>query len=129
MGDLTEHFDRREYACKCQCGLDRIDPLLADKVEEVRYEVAEDWKEVPFTINCGCRCTKHNAEVGGVESSAHTPREDTFCKAVDIACTDGEFRYYLLKAMLKHFRRVEPRETWIHGDVDYKKPTPCVFFK
>ena len=29
MGDLSEHFDRREFTCRCGCGADQVDPQLA----------------------------------------------------------------------------------------------------
>ena len=46
MGDLTEHFSRSEFACKCNCGADGISEELVSKLELVRlikenFEVSE----------------------------------------------------------------------------------------
>ena len=36
MGDLTENFSRREFACTCNCGADGIDMELVEALERVR---------------------------------------------------------------------------------------------
>lgn len=66
MGDMTKDFSRREFACRCKCGFDDIAQALADTVQAIR-----DAAGVPVIINCGCRCRKHNARVGGVPNSSH----------------------------------------------------------
>ena len=33
MGDLTDNFNKEEYACKCGCGRDDINNDLATKVQ------------------------------------------------------------------------------------------------
>ena len=65
MGDLTRHFDRKEYSCPC-CGLNKVSPVLAKYVEIIRTEI-----NVPINIISGTRCEKHNEEVGGVPDSSH----------------------------------------------------------
>jgi uncharacterized protein YcbK (DUF882 family) len=45
VGDLSEHFSRSEFACRCGCGFDSISPELITE--------------------------KHNAKVGGVPNSQH----------------------------------------------------------
>jgi len=66
MGDLSKHFNRSEFACKCGCGFDTVDYELLLVVEDVRTHFNK-----PITINSGCRCVKHNASVGGTERSQH----------------------------------------------------------
>lgn len=66
MGDISKNFDRKEFACKCGCGLDNISQALIDTVQAIRDAAA-----TPVIVNCGCRCKKHNAEVGGVANSSH----------------------------------------------------------
>lgn len=66
MGDLSEHFSMREFACKC-CGVSRVDPDLLMGLEELRRIAG-----APIVINDGFRCGKHNAAVGGVGHSEHT---------------------------------------------------------
>jgi len=63
---LSPHFRRSEFACKCKCGFATVDVDLLAALESVRNRFGE-----PVTINCGCRCEKHNANVGGVENSKH----------------------------------------------------------
>ncbi|MCK7229176.1 D-Ala-D-Ala carboxypeptidase family metallohydrolase [Enterobacter asburiae] len=66
MGDLSEHFSRHEFACRCGCGFDDISSDLIAVLETAR-----DWFAAPIHINCGCRCAAHNARVGGVPDSQH----------------------------------------------------------
>lgn len=79
MGDLTNHFDRSEFACKCRCGLDRIDPTLVQKLQRMR-----DIAGVPITITSGCRCEAHNKSVGGKNDSLHLPGLGGECRAADV---------------------------------------------
>lgn len=64
---LSEHFAVSEFVCHC-CGkgADKIDRRLVDLLEQLRTKAG-----APIHINCGYRCPKHNAEVGGVEDSQH----------------------------------------------------------
>lgn len=78
MGDLTEHFSRSEFACKCGCGLDNIDMEAVRALQSARYLIG-----VPVIVHRGCSCAAHNAAVGGAPASMHLPQEDGFCKAVD----------------------------------------------
>jgi len=65
MGDLSKHFSRSEFACKCNCGFDTVDAQLLDVLVELREEVG------PITINSACRCPAHNVYVGGSAKSQH----------------------------------------------------------
>lgn len=58
MGDLTEHFDRAELACRCGCDEMRFDPSFLAELERLR--VAYDR---PMVIPSGYRCPEHNAKV------------------------------------------------------------------
>ena len=64
---ISKHFNREEFTCKCGCGQDTVDKVLIDVLEDVREHFA-----VPVIITNGNRCSKHNAEVGGVKDSQHT---------------------------------------------------------
>lgn len=65
---LSKHFDIEEFTCHC-CGkgADKINDRLITLLEQLRDKV-----NAPIHVNCGYRCPKHNAEVGGVPNSAHT---------------------------------------------------------
>ena len=60
------NFTREEFACKCGCGFDDIDPLLVSALQRLRDEVQR-----PVIVNSGCRCRSHNAAVKGSKSSQH----------------------------------------------------------
>lgn len=73
MGDMTRHFDRREFRCLCGCGKDDISPELVNKLEEI-YQYCS---KLPtgckcIIVNSGCRCSKHSVAVGGYANDAHT---------------------------------------------------------
>ncbi len=66
MGDISEHFDRAEFACKCGCGYNTVDVELVEVLEKVRCSF-----DAPVTITSGCRCEAHNKAVGGRPGSQH----------------------------------------------------------
>ena len=61
------HFQQSEFACKCGCGFDDINHTLVQILEDIRSHFGGN----PVFITSGCRCAKHNAEVGGVAGSRH----------------------------------------------------------
>ena len=60
------NFTRDEFAGKCGCGFDEIDPLLVSTLQRLRDEVQR-----PVVVNSGCRCRSHNAAVNGSKTSQH----------------------------------------------------------
>ena len=62
---LSKHFDTSEFICHC-CGQGSVENRLIELLEELRAKA-----NAPVHVNCGFRCTKHNAEVGGVPNSQH----------------------------------------------------------
>lgn len=60
------HFKQSEFTCKCGCGLNRIDLRLVKILDEIREHYNK-----PIIITSGCRCSKHNRNVGGVQGSRH----------------------------------------------------------
>lgn len=66
MGDISEHFNRSEFACHCGCGGDTIDAETLAIVERVRAHFG-----APVVINSGYRCNTHNAAIGGAKASQH----------------------------------------------------------
>ncbi len=78
MGDLSTHFDRSEFSCKCLCGFDTVDHKLILILEDIR-----DHFKKPVTINSACRCVAHNATVKGAKKSQHVKG-----RAADIVVKD-----------------------------------------
>lgn len=79
MGDLSKNFSRAEFACRCGCGCDTVDAELIRVLEDLRRCLFSH----PITITSGCRCPKHNMEVGGEIDSQHMKG-----KAADIVVED-----------------------------------------
>lgn len=75
---LSAHFWRKEFACKCGCGLDTVDYELLLVLEEIRAQFGRK-----VYVTSGCRCEKYNKEIKGYPRSKHL-----VCKAADIV-VDG----------------------------------------
>lgn len=65
MGDMTEHFSRAEFNCKC-CGYNLTKPRLVMLLQVIREHF-----DRPVRVVSGTRCAKHNRKVGGAKHSQH----------------------------------------------------------
>ena len=74
MGDISKHFDRKEFACKDNCGFDTVDVELITVLEDLREHF-----DSPVRINSGSRCKKYNDRIGGAKKSQHL-----VCRAADV---------------------------------------------
>jgi len=81
MGDLSEHFSRKEFACRCGCGQDTVDAKLIQVLERLRTH----YDGQPIRINSGNRCVEYNRRIGGKQHSQHL-----LSKAADIVVGDIE---------------------------------------
>jgi len=66
MGNVSQNFNRSEFACKCGCGFSTVDVDLIKVLEVVRRRFGK-----PITINSACRCEDHNKNIGGSYGSKH----------------------------------------------------------
>lgn len=66
MGDVTKHFDYREFTCKCGCSLNRTDKEFIKKLEKL-YEYFENTVDgiSAIIINSGYRCAKSSSSIPG----------------------------------------------------------------
>lgn len=94
MGDLTENFDRTEFACNCGCGLNSIHLGLVHRLQVVRDIVKE-----PILVNSGCRCLKRNASVGSDIGSYHLSKNG--CAAADFEF-ENDPGYAMLKRVAEN---------------------------
>ena len=117
MGDLTDNFNREEYACKCGCGRDNIKDELAVSVQLVRDKIKRG-----IVITSGIRCEAHNTAIKATPSSSHI---DGW--AADLAYNGSAERYQLLNAVMQVFDRVGIAKTFIHVDVDSTKSPGVVW--
>jgi uncharacterized protein YcbK (DUF882 family) len=74
MGDLTENFDRSEFACKHCNRVDLLDRSLVTVLQRARTQ-----KGKSLRIVSGYRCCAHNKRVGGAQFSQHL-----FGRAADV---------------------------------------------
>ena len=82
--DEIRHFRREEF--RCQCGGKYCNGFPAEPVEET-VRLADEIRRragVPLKVNSGVRCTRHNADVGGVWNSLHLTGQ-----AIDLAPIGG----------------------------------------
>lgn len=111
------YFKLDEFTCKCGCGLNNMDIKLLEMLDEARH-----LSGVPFVINCGCRCNKHNKEVGGVKDSSHL-----LGLAVDISARSDFQKFKIIGALyLVGFRRILLYDSFIHVDIDLSKVNPIL---
>ncbi|MGD0263553.1 MAG: D-Ala-D-Ala carboxypeptidase family metallohydrolase [Candidatus Methylomirabilota bacterium] len=127
MGDLSEHFSKSEFACKCGCGADAVDPELITRLEQLRAALGS-----PIVILSGCRCPAWNAKQGEAKpDSAHLtdPAQSEICQAADVQTPTGHDRFAVLAAAVSAggFRRVGIGRTFIHMDIDHWKPQDDVW--
>ena len=69
MGDISTHFDKREFTCKCgKCNKADIVPELITKLEELHDLMNAN----SIIITSGFRCPSWSKAVGGYFNDAHT---------------------------------------------------------
>lgn len=108
---MKEYFSNDELRCRC-CGKLKSDPDFRFKLN-----LARDRAGIPFIIESGYRCPKHNAEEGST-STNHTTG-----KGVDIRCLAGPDRYKIVSALLSvGFTGIGIHKTFIHADTNHKTP-------
>jgi uncharacterized protein YcbK (DUF882 family) len=66
MGDMTKDYSRSEFACKCGCGFNAVNPVLVEALQKLRNAI-----DRPVRVLSGCRCAAHNRAVGGEMASQH----------------------------------------------------------
>lgn len=66
MGDLSKHFSRAEFLCRCGCGFATADVELIAVLEDLRAHF-----DGPVIINSGARCISRNRSEGGAPDSEH----------------------------------------------------------
>ena len=111
---MTNYFSLKEQSCRC-CGEGQLNPRFLEKLNKAR-ELAG----IPFVLNCGYRCEKHNKEVGGSDTSSHLDG-----LAVDIRCTNSVNRYKIIKALLEaDICRIGIGKDFVHCDDDVRSKIP-----
>jgi uncharacterized protein YcbK (DUF882 family) len=115
MGDLSPHFSRREFRCRCGCGLDAIDPAVVRGLEKLRALIPGGTRGIRVTS--GCRCPKHNLKVSKSNGGQHVR-----CKAADIYVVNmPPLQLYRLACRVPEFDSggigLYPQNGFVHVDV------------
>jgi len=128
MGDLSKHFSRDEFICKCGlCNQDTVDVELVDLLEDLHKHFDIVYDKVYITINSGNRCAIYNATIqGSSPTSLHIKS-----KAADIMIwrvsfgrkvyiNIKEIYTYLIKKYPDRYGVIE-HKTFLHVDVRKNK--------
>lgn len=111
------HFKLSEFDCKCGCGLNNMDLKIL-----LMIDVARTIAKVPFIVNSGSRCKKHNEDIGGLKNSTHLKG-----LAVDIKCDNDVIRHKIIGALLiAGFKRILIYKNFIHIDIDLDRKNPII---
>lgn len=116
-----QYFNASEFVCPC-CGKGfysmNVDVLHG-------LDKAREHAGIPFVINSGWRCERHNPEVGGNPTSSHLRG-----LAVDIRARSSRERSHILRGLyLAGFHRIGVSPTFIHVDGDSEKPANVHWLK
>lgn len=114
-----KYFDISEFDSPDELGSGKnMDSTFLGKIDDARGIAG-----TKFIITSGYRTHKHNEQVGGVDSSAHTKGH-----ACDIACRDSRSRWLIINSlMLVGFNRIGIANTFIHVDDDPTKPENVIW--
>ena len=106
------YFAIGEFDCPC-CHANMMDIGFLYRLDDARHISG-----VPFKINSGFRCLKHNYDIPGSSSTS----SHLVGLAADVACTDDTDRYFILDALIDvGFMRLGLRKDFIHVDYDLTK--------
>lgn len=106
-----QYFKKGDFACPC-CGVEKIERELV-----LMLDIARAFAGVPFFVNSGYRCKKHNEKVGGKTTSTHLKGG-----ASDIKAQSSTTRFRILFGLIRAgFVRVGIGKTFIHADIDKLK--------
>ena len=120
---MARFFQEQEFACRCGCGLSKLDPKLIEILDAARLKFGR-----PIIISSGTRCARHNAAIGGAKNSAHLIGPDGFSHAVDIRVHGDTTRWHLFR-IFQNFGilRFEVSNLHLHIDnADEYLPAPIL---
>ena len=105
---MAKYFKKSEFSCFC-CGANKVNNELI-----IKLDIAREMAGIPFIVNSGYRCEKHNEQVGGSMHSAHLNG-----MGADIRATDSRTRWKILNALYTvGFNRIGIHKRFIHCDID-----------
>ena len=114
-----EKFTIDEIMCNCGCGF-----IIEDEKFIEMLTAARIISGVTYRIRSWCRCSKHNKDEGGKETSGH--RRGI---AADIETLSSYMRFRVYYGLIMAgFRRIGHGKDFLHADIDIiSKFSPCIF--
>ena len=104
-------FKVSDFDCQ-DCGKNNMDEMFLQMID-----VARNMSGIPFIVNSGYRCIKHNKEIRGKLTSSHLKG-----LAADIKCSDSSNRMKIIQACISAgFRRIGVGKGFVHVDIDKSK--------
>lgn len=104
----SDHFTKKELACKCCGEPGPIDMALIEALEVLRRLAG-----CPLIVTSGYRCQKHNSEVGGAKDSQHTKGTAADIKALGVT----PLELFALAAQIPAIKGIGLYKGWVHIDV------------
>lgn len=104
----SEHFTKKELACKC-CG--ELGPIKIELIAAL--EVLRRLAGCPLIVTSGYRCKKHNAEAGGAKDSQHLKGMAADVKAKNLT----PLELFALAVQIPAIKGVGLYKNWVHIDV------------
>lgn len=104
----SEHFSKKELACKCCGEPGSIDMGLIEALEDLRLLAG-----CPLIVTSGYRCPKHNAEVGGAKDSQHLKGTAADVRAKNLT----PLELFALAAQIPAINGIGLYKSWVHIDV------------
>lgn len=119
--DTFRYFDIEDFECPC-CKENNIDLKLILMLDSARHIAG-----IPFIINSGCRCKKHNKEVDGKIDSEHLIEDEKGdkkkCTGADIKVKNSHERFLITMALGKvGFNRIGTGKNFIHAGISKTHP-------
>ena len=112
------YFKPEEWACKCGCGDQKMDEEFIQMIN-----IARSFSDIPFVINSGKRCRKHNKNEGSKPTSSHLKG-----MAADISCLSSYDRFRIIEGVVDAgFMRVGIGDGFIHVDNDNTKDPEVIW--
>lgn len=112
------YFEKKEFDCKCGCGLNNMQESHMDKLLMARITA-----NTPFIIRSGSRCPEHNKNSGGAPNSDHLTGHGS-----DIEAKSGRKKFIVENTLRESgFNRMGRGKTFVHVGDDPKNP-PDVYW-
>jgi len=106
-------FKFSEFECKCGCGLNNFNPVLAVLIDSMRENCG-----FPFAVRSACRCIEHNKKEGGKPRSDHLTGD-----GIDIKATTNYQRFKIIQdAIFRGIDRIGIGRSFVHIGIRKSNP-------